>query len=292
MIKSMTGYGRARRAAGLRDISVEIKSVNHRYFELYARIPRSYMQIEDYLRNYLSKSIARGKVEVCVNVDDSNTDIREVKINKALFEAYLNTLDGLADEYGLEKESSAGLALRLPDVIKAEKDDPDTEALWNDVRQVLDEALEEFNVRRAEEGSVLAADIISKCGEINDNLNYIKGRAAELSGEYEKRLRSRIEDMLGGTEIDEQRLMTEVAIMADKTSVDEELVRLDSHLAALKEMFDTGTSNGKKMDFIIQELNRETNTISSKIGDIETTKRVIEIKALIEKIREQIQNIE
>ena len=279
MIKSMTGYGKARLVTDGRDVTVEIKSVNHRYFEMFARIPRAYMQIEDMIRSYLQTRIVRGKIEVNVSIADNGASVSAVKVNKPLFEAYYAALKDVSETYSLPFDAGAAVALRFPDVIAAEKEDEDVKAVWASVLPAL-------------EGGRLSKDIQAKCAEIKSNVDFIESRSAQLIGEYEKKLRARIEELLGDVKVDEQRLLTEVAIMADRIAIDEELVRLNSHCKTLADMFADGVSNGKKMDFFIQEMNREANTISSKIGDLEVTARVIEIKTCIEKIREQIQNVE
>lgn len=292
MIKSMTGYGRARKLLNNRDITVEIKAVNHRYFEMYARIPRTYMQLEDKIRTHLQQKIVRGKTDVIVNIDDTQSDIRGVKLNENLFEAYYNALKDISQKYNLSLDSSASVALRFPDVLTQTRDETDIEEIWTDVRQVLDEALQDFLHQREAEGARLAQDISGKCAQIENAVKEIEDRLPQIEADYMQKLRARIEELLGDTKIDEQRLLTEVAIMADKLAVDEELVRLRSHTHSLKEMFKNGIAEGKKMDFYIQEMNREINTTTSKIGDIDITKTAIEVKSIIEKIREQVQNIE
>lgn len=292
MIKSMTGYGRARKLLNNRDITVEIKAVNHRYFEMYARIPRTYLQLEDKIRTNLQQKIVRGKTDVIVNIDDTQSDIRGVKLNENLFEAYYNALKDISQKYNLSLDSSASVALRFPDVLTQTRDETDIEEIWTDVRQVLDEALQDFLHQREAEGARLAQDISGKCAQIENAVKEIEDRLPQIEADYMQKLRARIEELLGDTKIDEQRLLTEVAIMADKLAVDEEIVRLRSHTRSLKEMFENGIAEGKKMDFYIQEMNREINTTTSKIGDIDITKTAIEVKAIIEKIREQVQNIE
>lgn len=292
MIKSMTGYGKARLVTDGRDVTVEIKSVNHRYFEMFARIPRAYMQIEDMIRSYLQTRIVRGKIEVNVSIADNGASVSAVKVNKPLFEAYYAALKDVSETYSLPFDAGAAVALRFPDVIAAEKEDEDVKAVWASVLPALEAATDAFIAQREAEGGRLSKDIQAKCGEIKSNVDFIESRSAQLIGEYEKKLRARIEELLGDVKVDEQRLLTEVAIMADRIAIDEELVRLNSHCKTLADMFADGVSNGKKMDFFIQEMNREANTISSKIGDLEVTARVIEIKTCIEKIREQIQNVE
>lgn len=288
----MTGYGRARKLLNNRDITVEIKAVNHRYFEMYARIPRTYLQLEDKIRTNLQQKIVRGKTDVIVNIDDTQSDIRGVKLNENLFEAYYNALKDISQKYNLSLDSSASVALRFPDVLTQTRDETDIEEIWTDVRQVLDEALQDFLHQREAEGARLAQDISGKCAQIENAVKEIEDRLPQIEADYMQKLRARIEELLGDTKIDEQRLLTEVAIMADKLAVDEEIVRLRSHTRSLKEMFENGIAEGKKMDFYIQEMNREINTTTSKIGDIDITKTAIEVKSIIEKIREQVQNIE
>lgn len=292
MIKSMTGYGKARAVTDGRDVTVEIKSVNHRYFEMFARIPRAYMQLEDMIRSYLQSRVVRGKIEVNVSIADNGSAVPSVKVNKPLFQAYLAALKDISESYGLPLGADAAVALRFPDVIAAEKEDEDMKSVWASVLPVLEQATDAFIAQREAEGERLSADIRGKCAEIKKNVDLIESRSSELIGEYEKKLRARIEELLCDVKVDGQRLLTEVAIMADRLAIDEELVRLNSHCKTLADMFAEGVSNGKKMDFFIQEMNREANTISSKIGDLEVTSLVIEIKTCIEKIREQIQNVE
>lgn len=299
LIKSMTGYGRGREVIDGRDITVEIKSVNHRYFEMYAKISRTYLQLEDFIRSYLQKYIVRGKVDINLYIDTGAREINNIKLNKQLLKGYIDTLKEASDEFSLKFDISASTIIKLPDVLTTGRDDENMQEVWQGVLQVLDTALKNFTAQRESEGERLAMDIIEKCKQINSDTEIIKNRADALSAEYTKKLRQRIVSLLENESIDEQRLLTEVAIMADKNSIDEELVRLASHSQSLTELFMTGIDktadyipSGKKMDFIIQEMNREINTISSKIGDIETTVKVIDIKSCIEKIREQVQNIE
>lgn len=292
MIRSMTGFGRAREVLHGRDISVEIKAVNHRFLETFVRVPRAYSFLEEPLRRVVQQRIARGKMEISVSIDDSQATAGVIRFNRNLFEQYYGALKEVASSYDLPFSADATLALRLPDVLSASSEETDTEAVWQDVQTVLEAALDAFVSQRESEGERLAADIVGKCGEILSHVEYIEARSGQLVEEYIAKLRRRIETLLGDTKVDEQRLLTETAIMADRLAVDEEIVRLRAHGDALAEMFRSGASNGKKMDFIIQEMNREINTISSKIGDLDVTRRVIEVKTCIEKIREQVQNIE
>ncbi|MBO5247774.1 MAG: YicC family protein [Clostridia bacterium] len=292
MIRSMTGYGRAQRVIGPRDITVEIKAVNHRYFELNARIPRAYLSLEDPIRGELRRSIVRGKIDLNLTVKREEGGDTSVCVDKELLSKYLSALRSAAEENGLRDDITASTVLRFPSVVTTDTAEEDAAEVWNDIRSVVEEAVAAFLSQRESEGQRLAEDIISKCGELTDLAARVEAHLPTLMSDYEARLRSRIEELLGERAVDEGRLLTEVAIMADKTAVDEELVRLRSHCTALKEMLENGISNGKKMDFIVQELNREVNTLTSKIGDLDVTRIAIEMKSLIEKIREQIQNIE
>lgn len=292
MIRSMTGYGRAQCAAETRDVTVEIKAVNHRYFELNARIPRVYLSLEDPIRAELRKVIVRGKVDLNLSVTRKEGDEIDVTVDRALLSRYLKELRAAAEENGLRDDLTASTLLRLPSVVSTENSDEDASSVWKDILPVLQQAMEAFVAQREDEGRRLAEDIIAKCEDLNAFAAQVESHLPALTEAYELRLRSRMEELLGERAVDEGRLLTEVAIMCDKTAVDEELVRLRSHTAALKEMLEKGISNGKKMDFIVQELNREVNTLTSKIGDLEITRIAIEMKSVIEKIREQIQNIE
>lgn len=292
MIRSMTGYGRAQVAGEARDITVEIKAVNHRYFELNARIPRAYLSLEDPIRAELRKSIVRGKVDLNLTVSRKEGDTVSVSVDRALLSRYLQELRAAAEAEGLRDDLTASTILRLPSVVCSESGEEDLAEIWNEILPVVKDALAAFVAQREEEGRRLADDIIEKCHELNAFACSVEEHLPALMEAYETRLRTRMEDLLGERAVDEGRLLTEIAIMADKTAVDEELVRLRSHTAALEDMLTKGISNGKKMDFIVQELNREVNTLTSKIGDLEITRIAIEMKSLIEKIREQIQNIE
>lgn len=292
MIRSMTGYGRAQRVVGSRDITVEIKAVNHRYFEMNARIPRAYLSLEDPIRGELRRLIVRGKVDLNLSVKREEGDDTDVTVNRELLDKYISVLRSAAEEYGLKDDLTASTLLRLPSVVSADTAEEDAAEAWKDIQSVVNEALDAFIAQREAEGKRLADDIVAKCGELTDYAAKVEANLPALMEAYEARLRARMEDFLGDHPVDEGRILTEVAVMADKTAVDEELVRLRSHCTALKEMLENGISNGKKMDFIVQELNREVNTLTSKIGDLEITRMAIEMKSVIEKIREQIQNIE
>lgn len=295
----MTGYGRAREIIDGRDITVEIKSVNHRYCEMFVRIPRSYMQIEDNIRTHLQKQIIRGKVEVSINIGSTDAEGVNLKLNEGLLKEYVDVLSIAADKFNLENDVTATTILRLPDVLNMDKEETDMEAVWNDIKSVTDKALTSFIAQREKEGAFLANDIMNKCDDIVENVEFIKTRCPELVPIYIEKLKTRIKQLTEDKNVDEQRLLTEAAIMADKMAVDEEMVRLASHVQNLRSLFVKGLEDnssavplGKKMDFFIQEMNREINTVSSKIGDMEITIKAIEVKNIIEKIREQVQNIE
>ncbi len=292
MIRSMTGYGRAQRAVGSRDITVEIKAVNHRYFELNARIPRAYLSLEDPIRAQLRRSIVRGKVDLNLSVKREQGNDTDVSVDRELLTKYLTALRSAGEEEGLKDDLTVSTLLRLPSVVNADTAEEDAAEAWKDIQSVVEEALESFLAQREAEGKRLADDIVSKCEELTAYAQQVESHLPALMEAYETRLRTRMEELLGEHTVDEGRILTEVAVMADKTAVDEELVRLRSHCTALREMLVKGDSNGKKMDFIVQELNREVNTLTSKIGDLDVTRIAIEMKSVIEKIREQIQNIE
>lgn len=289
----MTGFGRASAVKDGVTITVEIKSVNHRYLEMNVRIPRAYMQLEDNIRTYVSTRIARGKLDINLNLDFSEAEsTKTVSVDRKLLRNYLDELAAVSDEFGLTNDVTASTVLRLPDVVSLSQNESDAAEIWLSVKPVLEEAVNSLIVQREAEGKRLYTDIAAKLETIRDRVASINARVPELTDEYCVKLRKRIEKLLGGAEVDEQRLLTEVAIMADKTAIDEEVVRLGSHAAALEEALLAEKPIGKYIDNSIQEMNREVNTISSKIGDLEVTRTVLELKSIIEQIREQIQNIE
>jgi len=289
----MTGFGRASADMGGVNVTVEIKSVNHRYLELNARIPRAYMQLEDSIRSYLATRVSRGKFDLTLNLDFSTSETEKtVNINRKLLQNYLTELSSVASEFGLEDDVSIGTILRLPEVVTLAQTESDCNEMWTKVKPVVEEAVDALIEQREAEGRRLYDDIAQKCAMIKERVEAIDRKVPVLTEEYMARLRKRIESLLGNTEVDEQRLLTEVAIMADKTAIDEEVVRLGSHIVSLEENLLAEKPIGKYIDTSIQEMNREVNTISSKIGDMEVTKTVLELKSIIEQIREQIQNIE
>ncbi len=292
MIKSMTGYGRAQLSFEDMSVTVEIKSVNHRYFEFSARIPRAYGFLEEKLKSHLQQFISRGKVDCFVLIEALESDDVTVKVNHTLAKGYVDALKELAERYNLSDDISVSTLSRYSDVFSIHKNEADEEKIWNIVKQAADAACEKFIEMRAVEGEKLRADLIEKIDVIAENVTFIEGRSPETVKEYHEKLKAKMEELLQDTHIDEQRILTESAIFAEKIAVDEETVRLRSHLQQFNQFFEADGPIGRKMDFLVQEMNREANTIGSKSQDIEIAKRVIAIKSEIEKIREQIQNIE
>ena len=293
MIRSMTGYGRGQQTLGGMDITVEIRSVNHRYYEYSSRLPRVYGFLDERLKGYLQKAVSRGKVDVGVWIDTVDAPGSEVVVNHALAEGYLKALHELAQTYGLRDDVSVNTLSRFPDILTVRKAAEDEEAIWEAVRQVADEALAGFVAMREREGAKLRADVEEKLARIESLVTNVEAAAPETAAAYEARLRQKLEAVLAAADIDESRIIAEAAIYADHVAVDEETVRLRSHIASFRDIL--GAFNGpigRKLDFLVQEMNREANTIGSKAQDAATAQVVVEIKSDIEKIREQIQNIE
>ncbi len=292
MANSMTGFGRANVLIDGREMTVELKSVNHRYLDLGFRMPRHVSFLEDEIRRRLTERLTRGHVDVFVTYRNSRTDARTAVFDPALLEAYLAAAAACAEKYGLRNDLTVSSALRLPDVMDVVEAEENREAVVALLNEALDKACDELIGMRRVEGERLCADLISRL----DSLLAIRGKIAERAPlvveEYRIKLNDRIAALLENTEVDQARLAMEVALFADKTNIDEELVRLQSHVAAARELLENGSAVGRKMDFIVQEMNREFNTIGSKANDKEITSLVIEGKAEIEKIREQVQNLE
>lgn len=291
-VTSMTGFGRAKNSIEGFDITVEIKSVNHRYFEFYSRVPRAYAFLEEKLKGLCQQNISRGKVEVSVLIDDKNEDSVELQINKVYADAYLKALHTLAKEYKLKDDIKASSVIGNNEIFSVKRKDVDEEALTAAVLDVAKAAVDNFIKMRSTEGERLVADVRSRAEYILEQVAFIEERSPETVKEYREKIELKIKELIGDVHIDEQRLLTETAIFADKVAVAEETVRLRSHIGELNSLFESGGAIGRKLDFIVQEMNRETNTIGSKAQDIEITKKVVDIKSEIEKIREQIQNIE
>lgn len=292
MARSMTGFGRAQRDTEKMFISVELKSVNHRYFELSSRIPRTYGFLDEKIKSYLQGRIARGKVECNVTIETLDADDVCVTVNHSLAKAYIDALKELETTYELRDDLSAINLARFGDILSVHKEEADEDEIWEAVKDVLSEACDNFIAMREREGEKLRDDIVSKADAILEKVKFVEERSPETVKEYNDRMKARIRELLDGAEVDEQRLLQEAAIYADKVAVDEETVRLRSHIEQLKAMFDEKEAIGRKMDFLVQEINRESNTIGSKASDYEINKVVVDIKADVEKIREQVQNIE
>ena len=292
MVKSMTGYGRAEGTFDGCTITVELRSVNNRYLDCNVRIPRLYLFAEDAIKSRVQKTISRGKVDVFVTLDSTGADKVQVTVNKPVADGYYAALKQLSEEYVLSGEITVSLLSRFPEVLLAEKAEEDVEKMAEDVCSVLDRALADFDQMRAREGERLKEDILARAAVIEDKVALVEERSPQTVAEYRARLEARLNEVLSNTQLDPARILTEAAIFADKVAVDEETVRLRSHIGQLREMLSRGGATGRKLDFLIQEFNREANTIGSKCSDLEISAQVVDIKAEIEKIREQVQNIE
>lgn len=292
MIKSMTGYGKSEQTIDSLNVTVEIKSVNHRYFEFSARVPREYGFLEEKLKKYCNSLITRGKVECYVSVEDLEEREMKVNVNETLAAGYVKALKELSERFGLKDDISAVTLSRYPDVITLHKASEDEERIWNAVKTVAETAVSKFIEMRETEGSKLRGDILSRADYIIECVEFIEGRSPETVREYNEKLKQRMKELLGDAAVDEQRLLNEAAIYADKIAVDEETVRLRSHISQLRDFMNSSEAIGRKLDFLVQEINREANTIGSKAQDVDIAKKVIAIKAEVEKIREQVQNIE
>ena len=294
LVKSMTGYGRARETRNGRDITVEVRSVNNRYLDCTVKMPRAYIFAEDAVKSAVQKAASRGKVDVFISVDSLGAEETVVKLNEPLARQYVEAMKQLISmgEGFVKGNYYATDLARLPDVLTVTKAEEDLEAISADLSAVLDEALKNYVAMRETEGKKLAEDILSRLQTIEDITAKVEERSPQTVSEYREKLTARMNEVLQSTTIDESRILTEAAIFADKVAVDEETVRLRSHLEQLREMLHSDIPVGRKLDFLIQEVNRESNTIGSKCTDLTISKWVVELKAEIEKIREQVQNIE
>ncbi len=288
----MTGYGRARETKNKRDITVEVRSVNNRYLDCSVKMPRAYVFAEDAIKARVQKAISRGKVDVFVSIDTSAADVAVVSVNEPLARGYYEALIRLRDSFSLEGDITAVTLARFPDVLTVTKAEEDLEAISGDICAVLDKALEAYNAMRSVEGGKLAQDILGRVDTIETVVGRVEERSPQTVAAYRERLENKMREVLQSTAIDESRILTEAAIFADKIAVDEETVRLRSHIAQLRDMLRSGEPVGRKLDFLIQEVNRECNTIGSKCNDLSITQDVVGMKAEVEKIREQVQNIE
>ena len=294
MVKSMTGYGRGEQTFEGVQIVVELRSVNNRYLDCTVKMPRAYIFAEDAMKSKVQSGVGRGKVDVFVTITRDGGDAVTVAVNEALAKSYLEAFKRLRELGGgsVKKKFAAAELARIPDVLTVEKQEEDLDEMKERLLTVLGLAIEDFNFMRAREGQRLMDDILGRADAIERLLGEVEERSPQTVSDYRARLEAKMREVLQNTQIDEGRLLTEAAIFADKVAVDEETVRLHSHLGQLRELLAAGGAVGRKLDFLIQEFNRETNTIGSKCSDIEITRRVVDMKAEIEKIREQVQNLE
>ncbi|MGM9916416.1 YicC/YloC family endoribonuclease [Anaerotignum sp.] len=291
-VRSMTGYGRGEHIAEERKFTVEMKSVNHRYNDMTIKLPRSLASLEDKIKKRIMRDVFRGKTDVYISFETFSADDVDVKLNETLAAAYMEKLNLLEEKFGLTGGNKLELAAKFPDVITVEKAQQEEAVIWEALAPALDEAVEKFVAMRTVEGENLKKDILLKGERIKTLVAEVKERSPLVVVEYQEKLNNRLKDLLGGVDVDPQRIATEVAIFADRGCVDEEVTRLESHLVQLKDILEGGGQVGRKLDFLIQEMNRESNTIASKANDIQIVKATIELKSEIEKIREQIQNLE
>ena len=292
MIKSMTGYGRQKGENERREVQVEIKSVNHRYLDLNVKVPRIYSFLEEPIKTAVSAAVARGKVDIYLSITAKEGGDAKVSPNLALAGEYLRALEQVRDTYSLKDDISVMELAHMPDLLTVAREEPDAEEVKTQVLEVLGRALEEYNAMRRTEGERLCEDIARRGQAIGKMVDQVEQRSPQSVEEYRQKIAQRMTEILGDSDIAEQRILAEAALFADKVSVTEEVVRLRSHLSQLQKMVQGDAPVGRKLDFLVQELNREANTIGSKANDYELAQIVIEIKAEIEKIREQIQNLE
>ena len=292
MIKSMTGYGRAVETVNNREFTVEISSVNNRYLDCSVRLPRMLSFAEEAVKQTVKQFVSRGKVEVHISVRSESAEDTKLTLNTPVVEGYLNAMRQMVDSYGVKDDISVSALSRLPEVFIMEKAKADEEQLQNDLLGVLNHALESYNAMRAAEGEALDRDLRSRGDTILALVSQVEAGNAKTVVDYRARLEAKIREVLENKAIDESRILTEAAIFADKVAVDEETVRLRSHLNQMNTMLTDGGAMGRKLDFLLQEMNREANTIGSKCTDVVLARIVVDIKAELEKIREQTQNIE
>ncbi|MDY3032069.1 MAG: YicC/YloC family endoribonuclease [Clostridia bacterium] len=292
MLKSMTGYGRQESLTGGKKILVEIRSVNQRFTDYSIKVPRNLGFLEERVRSFASEYITRGKVDIYITVESYDEADKEITLNSALARNYVEVLRQLRDELDLNDDISVMNVARFTDIFKAERREEDNEELWELVKGVTAQALEAFSAMREREGARIEKDLTERIEYMKTLAEKIDERSPETVAEYRNRLLDKIHELLGDREIDESRILTEVAIFADKIAVNEETVRLGSHFEEFYNIIGSGEPAGRKLDFLIQEINREVNTIGSKAQDIEIAKLVVELKGEIEKLREQVQNIE
>ena len=292
LVKSMTGYGRAVETVNGREFTVELRSVNNRYLDCTVKLPRSLSFAEDAVKQAVKQSISRGKVDVFITVHSEGAADVKVTLNDAMVEGYLAAMKQMVDKYGVKDDISVSLLSRMNEVFTVEREEVDEEQLLADLMGVMRQALESYDAMRAAEGKALENDLRSRGNTILELVSQVEAGNGQTVIDYRKRLENKLKEVLANTSIDESRILTEAAIFADKVAVDEETVRLRSHLEQMNTMLTNGGAIGRKLDFLLQEMNRESNTIGSKCTDVKLARIVVDIKAELEKIREQTQNIE
>ena len=292
LIKSMTGYGRAVETVNGREFTVELRSVNNRYLDCTVKLPRSVSFAEEAVKQAVKASVSRGKVDVFITIKSDNAEDTSIRLNTAVLEGYLAAMRQMVTDYGVNDDISVSTVSRLPEVFSVEKPEVDEQQLLSDLMQVVNQALSGYDAMRCTEGAALDADLRSRGNTILELVSRVEQGNAQTVIDYRARLEAKLQEILGNTNIDESRILTEAAIFADKVAVDEETVRLRSHLQQMNTMLDGGGAVGRKLDFLLQEMNREANTIGSKCTDVQLARIVVDIKAELEKIREQTQNIE
>ncbi len=292
MLRSMTGFGRERAAFEEREILVEIRSVNHRFYEFTARTPRAYGYLDEKLKSLLGGKITRGKVEVSVYIYNKEGVNADITVNKEIAHGYLDALRAAAPELEVEDDLKLSDIMRLPDLFTVVKTQENEEQVWEQVKQTAESALEKFVEMREVEGVKMHDDIASRLGFIEQMVKSVEERSSKVNDLYREKLYAKLTELLKDRNIDDSRVLTEAAIFSEKTAVDEETVRLHSHIAQFRTLINSSEPVGRKLDFLVQEMNREVNTTGSKCSDLEITKTVVDLKSEIEKIREQIQNVE
>ena len=292
VVKSMTGYGRAVESVNGREFTVEIRSVNNRYLDCTVKLPRAISFAEDAVKQLIKANVSRGKVDVFISMNSEAQEDVKISLNKPVLEGYLAAMKQIAADYGVRDDISVTALTRMPDVLLVEKPEVDEEQLQNDLLSVVGKALEAYDAMRVREGAALEADLRSRAGTILTLVEQVEKANPQTVKDYRTRLENKLREVLENTSIDESRILTEAAIFADKVAVDEETVRLRSHLEQMDQMLSGNGGVGRKLDFLLQEMNREANTTGSKCTDVKVARIVVDIKAELEKIREQTQNIE
>ena len=292
MIRSMTGYGMAKGTAGGKQFTVELRSVNNRYIDISVRMPRAFLFTEEMIRTEVQKAVSRGKIDVLLTLDSSENADAVIHVNETLASGYVQAVQNLSSLFGVENDLTAVSLARFPDVLSVEKSEAEKDSLLSELQIIVDNAVDDFNSMRAREGEKLKTDLQSKMETISDLVSNIEMKAPETLVHYKDRLYQKLNEILADKSIADDRIVAECAVFADKIAVDEEIVRLRSHLSQFQQMLQAGSPIGRKMDFLIQEFNREANTIGSKCQNSEIAHTVVELKSEIEKVREQVQNVE